>query len=680
MGMKRTRGPATILLAPAACSALASFALAVAGSPVLTDAPSPAADHPPATPAPRVREGSAIALSPAGDFLYVASEDEKAIHVFRLSGDYAGRPVPTPGAPANLVVLGTGDVLATIRDPGLLVVLRPDARAGLVEVVRVPVAADAWGLAVSKDGSAAYVTSAWTHTVTAVDLASHQIRWSVPVAREPRGIVAHPSGLLYVSHLTSAQITRIEVVRGEPVAKAIALAPAPLRTPRVGTVDGSLGYALALSPDGRRLFAPRHALGVVGQPAWFGAATVDVLLVPEDTPLAPRRAKTLVEAHEVDPESDASAPDASASALPMPRPGASPFTQPRAVVFRSSTRTLLVAGEGDHGIREFDAFAPDPTLNPVARTQWDDPDCVAPSAIALSEDEMVTFVYCRASFLVIAIATSGSNRRFVVGHDPLDPVAAAGRKLFYTGRRDGLSEGLACSGCHPEGRDDGHVWHEVDRTAVPAAARGTMAPRIFVGGDGTLEVGGLPRQTPMLAGRLAAPGPYGWLGKDPDLPARIATGATLHRWSEWTPFTYNGPIKRQRADLAIAIERIAKFVRIGLVPPPRSNHALTAIELQGKSLFESREVGCVTCHADDDRLPTLVVQLAPLPRRPGFDDEDASLKVPSLRFVSGTPPYLHDGSAATLSELVEHNGDRMGHTTQLSAEDRAALVAYLETL
>jgi cytochrome c peroxidase len=48
--------------------------------------------------------------------------------------------------------------------------------------------------------------------------------------------------------------------------------------------------------------------------------------------------------------------------------------------------------------------------------------------------------------------------------------------------------------------------------------------------------------------------------------------------------------------------------------------------------------------------------------------------------VGLTAPYFHDGSAKTLEELVERNGDRMGKTSQLSTNERRALVAYLRTL
>jgi cytochrome c peroxidase len=61
-------------------------------------------------------------------------------------------------------------------------------------------------------------------------------------------------------------------------------------------------------------------------------------------------------------------------------------------------------------------------------------------------------------------------------------------------------------------------------------------------------------------------------------------------------------------------------------------------------------------------------------------EDDWRFKTPSLLYVGGTPPYYHDGSSSTLEELIERNGNRMGHTKQLSNGDRAALIAFLRTL
>ena len=51
----------------------------------------------------------------------------------------------------------------------MLIAFRADPNEGLVEEHRVPLAADAWGLAVTENLQTAVVTSAWTHTVTAVE-------------------------------------------------------------------------------------------------------------------------------------------------------------------------------------------------------------------------------------------------------------------------------------------------------------------------------------------------------------------------------------------------------------------------------------------------------------------------------------------------------------------------------
>jgi cytochrome c peroxidase len=77
-------------------------------------------------------------------------------------------------------------------------------------------------------------------------------------------------------------------------------------------------------------------------------------------------------------------------------------------------------------------------------------------------------------------------------------------------------------------------------------------------------------------------------------------------------------------------------------------------------------------------------QALPLPALPppsGFDrEENTAFKTPSLWFVGGTAPYFHDGSRATLEDLVKNNADRMGKTSHLGEEERAALVAYLRVL
>ena len=78
----------------------------------------------------------------------------------------------------------------------------------------------------------------------------------------------------------------------------------------------------------------------------------------------------------------------------------------------------------------------------------------------------------------------------------------------------------------------------------------------------------------------------------------------------------------------------------------------------------------------------------------GLEADRGKFKVPSLRNVALTAPYMHDGRFATLEEVVEHYNGKLQRSPNLdpnlakhpetglglTAEDKAALVAFLKTL
>lgn len=117
-------------------------------------------------------------------------------------------------------------------------------------------------------------------------------------------------------------------------------------------------------------------------------------------------------------------------------------------------------------------------------------------------------------------------------------------------------------------------------------------------------------------------------------------------------------------------------------------------ENRGRQLFMTRVgqggAGCSSCHLP----PTFA--LAPDARSNGLDAGETRLfKAPSLRSVGLTGPYMHDGRFATLAEVIDFYDHgiqqgpalddrlRQGRRPQrlnLSATDRAALVAFLMTL
>lgn len=126
--------------------------------------------------------------------------------------------------------------------------------------------------------------------------------------------------------------------------------------------------------------------------------------------------------------------------------------------------------------------------------------------------------------------------------------------------------------------------------------------------------------------------------------------------------------------------------------------ALNASELRGMELFYSDELSCSKCHtgfnftnyafentglysdygADSGR--------ARITRKP----EDADkFKVPTLRNIALTAPYMHDGSKGTLMDVIEHyNSGGADHPNKnslikplyLSSEQKTDLLNFLYTL
>ncbi|MEZ5331706.1 MAG: hypothetical protein R2991_06565 [Thermoanaerobaculia bacterium] len=76
----------------------------------------------------------------------------------------------------------------------------------------------------------------------------------------------------------------------------------------------------------------------------------------------------------------------------------------------------------------------------------------------------------------------------------------------------------------------------------------------------------------------------------------------------------------------------------------------------------------------------------------GEPEDMGKFRAPTLRNVAVTAPYMHDGSIATLSEVVEHyvaggrarpvgaGRDPLVHPLDLSEGERRALVTFLEAL
>ncbi len=117
-------------------------------------------------------------------------------------------------------------------------------------------------------------------------------------------------------------------------------------------------------------------------------------------------------------------------------------------------------------------------------------------------------------------------------------------------------------------------------------------------------------------------------------------------------------------------------------PPPARisfDGHLSAAALRGENIFKSSDTGCAVCH--EPGLFTDLRSYAIGTQNP-FDKEALDFDTPTLHELWRTAPYLHDGSAATLRDVLTTRNPRNEHgrTSHLSAQQLDDLVEYLLSL
>ena len=138
----------------------------------------------------------------------------------------------------------------------------------------------------------------------------------------------------------------------------------------------------------------------------------------------------------------------------------------------------------------------------------------------------------------------------------------------------------------------------------------------------------------------------------------------------------NSTDRDQYTDAVSAYLRSVEFI-----PSPwhrQADGSLDALAQRGRRVFERAQ--CDMCHPEP--LYTDLEMYNVGTQGPRDFPEHKRFDVPTLKELYRTAPFLHDGRAATLREvLTTYNlEDRHGKTSRLSPEDIDALIAFLKTL
>jgi cytochrome c peroxidase len=274
-----------------------------------------------------------------------------------------------------------------------------------------------------------------------------------------------------------------------------------------------------------------------------------------------------------------------------------------------------------------------------------------------------------------------------------------GRELFFDPRISASGK-TACASCHrPE-----LGWVVSDARPINDSGKPTSR-----------------KSQPLIGLGHAGNAPVGWDGRNPSLEAQaktsIATGSMSMRETA-TPVKvetieerirsvpeyvtkFNAALPGKPIEVDTITQAVAAFERTiepGVAPFDRwvegNETAIPESAKRGFALFAGK-AGCSACHSGwrftDDNFHDIGTTSTDQGRGGVVKDDTLSFafKTPTLRSVALRAPYMHDGSIATLDDVVKHyEKDRIARPSsspmmppiKLTEQERHDLVAFMETL
>ncbi len=563
-------------------------------------------------------------------------------------------PQPLPGLPplvnsqSSRMLAVAGDVLVTANpDSGSVTLVSRAAGEVLAEIA---VGADPRAVAITPDGARALVTLRGDNALAVVDLAARALAAIYPVGHMPFGVVTD-GARAFVSCFADDQIAVLDLETGAILYRVdVPDAPAGLalsgewllathfysgavtalnvlRTPVVvGSVnaepDGNLAAVIVLDAAGRRAYIPQTRTGLALISVQYMQDWFPVISVLDVERMAGDRAARLT----------LSMLDAAAN-------------MPADAVFAGEQLYVALAGS--------DAVA---VIDPVARAALARiPVGANPRGIVAAAGRVYALNTLDGTLSVIDTATNAVTDTIPVTTLPLDPVLLRGKVLFHRALPPEMSDGaISCATCHFDGGADARTWIN------------------FRSG---------PRNTPALGGAAALP-PYNWAGDMLELHdtiedqiRNVMLGKGLIPAAEpFDPTTADVDAGRS-ADL----DALAAYVA-SLEPWPspylNPDGTLTAAAQRGMQLFMSGSPNC-GCHTPplyaDGQQHNLAGAAFSLETFEAFD-------TPTLRGLWATAPYMHDGVAQTLEEVLTRTDPVHSVAAGLTEQQLADLIAFLLSL
>jgi len=590
-------------------------------------------------------------------------------------------------SPFNLAVSDDGRYLYVVAEEAdKLLVVDTEKR----EVIRkIEVGLRPHSVVLSDDGKTAYVSNQWSDNVSVIELSGFRVTDTLNTGGGPAGLALSSDGkFIYTVNSFSSDISVIDLSSGQEQKRLTAgNNPAGIRINSYGSMLYVTSRRTLSAPFGDTL---RCELTIINDRNQRIAERIDV-----------RQAYMM--------ENVAFTPSGDLALIPMIRPKNNvPTIQIEKGWMMTNGITVIEQKPGGRIVQllidEPNAYYPDPfgiVITPdgkrafisnagVDKISVIDIDAIRKLLAESTDEELTTFSNHLgiSSRFVIRRITTGANPKGLVlspegdklyvaehlqdriaiintenletigsidlgGPDRIT-VARRGRRLMNNAGHTFQTQ-YSCYTCHPDEHEDGLVYNMASKDMG----------RNITNTQSLRNIGDTP--------------PYKWNGKN----------QTVYKQDG---MRFSTVLTRTEAFSYKDLDALTSYIMTGIPNPPNLQYnpdgELTDTQKRGKAIYErthdffGNEIPvvnrCVTCHPAPfytNREMTYVGTLA-------ATDDSILFDTPHLNNIFASPPYLHDGRAATLEEIWTIHGKTEEHGTvnDLTKIQLNELVEYLKSL
>jgi YVTN family beta-propeller protein len=266
-----------------------------------------------------------------------------------------------------------------------------------------------------------------------------------------------------------------------------------------------------------------------------------------------------------------------------------------------------------------------------------------------------------------------------IDHEPLSAQVLLGKQIFFNAMDPRMSAVgyMSCGTCHFNGISDGRVWDFTDRGEGLRNTKSLLGIR-GASGDGRLHWSANMDEIQDFERDIRDSQEGTGFMSDAEYEARkTGPGGTYD--------TFGKPAAGASPELDALSAYVTSLDKVPASPFRNPDGSFTSDALEGSKIFE--EAGCPDCHSGPDftdspagKLHDVGTILPTSGHRLG--GPLTGTDTPQLKGVWQSAPYLHDGRAATLTEIFTKylTQDQMGMTSHLTPVELGQLVEYLQEL